>query len=461
MKSCGSVVSVAVLYFLLGTAPVDAADDATLFRLFLRDGTTLVSYGEFATVGDRVVFSMPTAATPNPPLQLVNIPSNRIDWDRTNRYAESARANRYFGTQAEADFAELSTVLTKTLNEVTTVGDPAKRLSIVEDARKTLAMWPQNHFNYRQEEVRQMLSMLDEAIADLRAAAGGERFDLSLIAVSGPPVPNEPLLPPPTPMDAINQVLAAARITDSSVDRNTLLNAALTALDRDAKLLPAAWVSATRAQTRAAIERHARIDRTYQAMLRRRIAAAEDRARFADVRGVVRVAELIRQDDAALGHQRPDAVAGALAAVDAQLDAARRLRLARDKWLLRVPVLRQYSDAVSGPLNILRTIEEPLKDIKELAGSSQAALSLVRRQVKATVLLIATIVPPDECRSTHALIASAAQLADTAAQIRREATLSGDVSRAWDASAAAAGALMLVSRANAEVQALLRPPQLP
>ena len=43
-----------------------AADEATLFRLFLKDGGTLVSYGEVARVGDRVVFSMPTSAGPNP-----------------------------------------------------------------------------------------------------------------------------------------------------------------------------------------------------------------------------------------------------------------------------------------------------------------------------------------------------------------------------------------------------------
>ena len=35
------------------------ADTATLFRVFLNNGTAVVSYGEYARVGDRVVFSMP------------------------------------------------------------------------------------------------------------------------------------------------------------------------------------------------------------------------------------------------------------------------------------------------------------------------------------------------------------------------------------------------------------------
>ena len=38
-----------------------AVTDATLFRVFLQDGQALVSYGEVALVGDRVIFSMPVS----------------------------------------------------------------------------------------------------------------------------------------------------------------------------------------------------------------------------------------------------------------------------------------------------------------------------------------------------------------------------------------------------------------
>jgi len=98
--------------------PLRAADEATLLRVFLTDGTSLVSYGEPARVNDRVIFSMPTAATPNPPLHLVNLPVSRVDWDRTNRYAATARASHYLETQAESDYASLSNDVASTLNEV-------------------------------------------------------------------------------------------------------------------------------------------------------------------------------------------------------------------------------------------------------------------------------------------------------------------------------------------------------
>jgi hypothetical protein len=79
----------------------------------------------------------------------------------------------------------------------------------------------------------------------------------------------------------------------------------------------------------------------------------------------------------------------------------------------------------------------------------------VTQIVKKTV----AIVPHEELKTAHALLISAAQLADNAARIRREATLAGDMARAWDASSAAAGALMLEGRARTDMQALMRAPQ--
>ena len=87
----------------------------------------------------------------------------------------------------------------------------------MQHARKTLADWPQGHFNYRAAEVRQLLGLLDEAIADLQASRTPGRFSLTLSAFSDPPAIVEPLLPPPaTPREAIEQVLTAARAVDMS-----------------------------------------------------------------------------------------------------------------------------------------------------------------------------------------------------------------------------------------------------
>ncbi|MGE3510450.1 MAG: hypothetical protein AB7N65_16390, partial [Vicinamibacterales bacterium] len=71
---------------------------------------------------------------------------------------------------------------------------------------------------------------------------------------------------------------------------------------------------------------------------------------------------------------------------------------------------------------------------------------------------VSAILAPDDLRAAHALLVSAAQLADSAARIRREAALSGDIARAWDASSAAAGALMLTGRAVTDIQSMIKPP---
>ena len=122
--------------------PVATPDAATIFRVFLTDGTSLLSYGEFARVEDRVVFSMPTAAsTANPQLHLVNLSARHVDWEKTTRYAESARTERYLATMRKrvrhADGRNQA-------GAERPVDDNGARapLAIVERARKTLGDWP-------------------------------------------------------------------------------------------------------------------------------------------------------------------------------------------------------------------------------------------------------------------------------------------------------------------------------
>ena len=71
--------------------------DVILYRVFLLDGTTAVSYGEFARIAGNVVFSMPLGGldTDAPQLQLVSLSESAVDWPRTEAYAEAARAKQF------------------------------------------------------------------------------------------------------------------------------------------------------------------------------------------------------------------------------------------------------------------------------------------------------------------------------------------------------------------------------
>ena len=459
-RTWAAVILAAAVAIPVRAATAADADEATLLRVFLTDGTSLISYGEPARVNDRIIFSMPTATTPNPPLHLVNLPAERVDWDRTSRYAATARASHYVQTQAENDYAALSNDVTSTLNEVAQSADPAQRLAIVQRARQTLADWPQRHYNYRAAEVRQLLGMLDEAIADLQAARGPGRFALTLSAYSDPLAIVEPLLPPPTPQQAIEQLLTAARAVDAAAERTSLLATAVAAIDREKATLPPDWAANRRAATQAEIAKELTLDRSYQKLTARMIALANRRARQADVRGLERVVRAVHRRDATLGTKRPDAVKALIDAVEARLDAARQLQLARDRFALRAPALRQYRVTIRAPMDLFAQLKPSLEAVKALSGSGPATLNGIQRNVTRILELVSAIAPPEELAAAHALLISAVQVAANAAQIRREATLARDMTRAWDASSAAAGALMLGARARSDIQTLLRPPQL-
>ncbi len=361
------------------------ADEATLLRVFLTDGTSLVSYGEPARVSDRVIFSMPTATTPNPPLHLVNLPIARVDWDRTSRYAATARASHYIETQAETDYAALSNDVASTLNEVALTAEPSQRLAIVQRARQTLADWPQSHFNYRAAEVRQLLGMLDEAIADLQASRTPGRFALSLSAFTDPPAIVEPLLPPPaTPREAIEQVLTAARAVDMSAERTSLLATAVGG-DRSRQGRAAGRVGGGDARGRAAEIAQRAAAGSLLPVADRAHDGAGQPARQAGRRPRHRAGRprLIQQRDAALGGKRPDAVSALIDAVQAKLDAARQLQLARDRYALRAPALTQYRVAIGTPMDLFAQLKPSLEAVKALSGSAPGALDALQRSVVA------------------------------------------------------------------------------
>jgi hypothetical protein len=459
MRRLGLAAVVALAAVVL-PAPASAADDATLLRVFLKDGNSLVSYGEPALVGDHVVFSMPIAPPPNPPLHLVDLPLTRVDWDRTSRYANAARASHYVQTRAEADYAALSNEIARTLGQVAAADTPEQRITIVERARKALADWPQTHFNYRQTEVRQMLSMLDEALADLRAATGAQRFDLALTAYAEPPAITEPLLPPPTLQESIEQVLRAARSVDSSADRIALLATAMVTIDKSRATLPAEWAAAIRLDAEMTMRAEQRIDQSYRTLTSRTMTLADTHLRMGDVHALERLIRSIPERDAALGGKRPDAVMALVTAIEDKLDAARRLQLARDRWALRATAYQEYQSAIAAPLRLFAQLTPMLESIKALSGSTPASLTFIDRTTLTIRKLASVIKPPQELTAVHALFLSAVQLAANAAQIRREAVLAEDMSRAWNASSAAAGALMLISRANTDMLAVVQRPEL-
>src|SRR4051812_34335536 len=192
---------VAALVFARGLAlAAQVADDASLFRVFLRDGSTVVSYGEFARVADRVIVSLPIGTA----LHMLSLPADSVDWERTDAYAESVRATRYAATRGPDDFAMLSQAVSIALNDINSTADPARKIAMAQEARQNVMRWASEHFGYRAEGVAQLASVFDDLVADTRRRAGLPNAEMSLVAMMAAP-PSVPLLPPPTLRENVEQ----------------------------------------------------------------------------------------------------------------------------------------------------------------------------------------------------------------------------------------------------------------
>ena len=190
------------------------------------------------------------------------------------------------------------------------------------------------------------------------------------------------------------------------------------------------------------------------------VRAAADYMRSADVRGILRLLADIRDRDMALGRRRPDIMNALEETVQGQLNETRALQLARDHWAMHVRELRKYNLALGTTFENFSALKPRLEDIRALAGSTPSALATIERLAGVILKTLENIKIPDQLQAGHALLVTAAQLAETASRVRGEAARSADIARAWDASSAAAGALQLFERARTDIQSSLRMPQL-
>jgi hypothetical protein len=146
-------------------------------------------------------------------------------------------------------------------------------------------------------------------------------------------------------------------------------------------------------------------------------------------------------------------------ALQVRLEVARGLRLARDRWLLQRPAVLAYQSAIKTGLDDFSRSRSPLDAIRRLAGPDASVLTSLAVRLAIAIRRLEAIRPPDELSGAHALLVSAAKLAANAVSVRREAIQSGDIAVAWDASAAAAGAMMLFSKARGDMESVSDYPQ--
>ena len=434
-----------------------AGSDVTLFRLFMLDGSVLTSYGEFARVQDDVVFSMPVGGNAEEPrIQVTSVKAALVDWPRTEKYSASARFQRYADTRGEEDFRILSNEVAVALNDIALSSNRQQALTLAEGVRRMVADWPRTHYGYRQNDVREILSVLDQAISSLRAAAGATSFELSLVAMAEAPE-LEPVAGMPNTRQQLDEIFYVATKARGA-EKVALLQSGLALLSEAGGTISDASELKRNAETQ--IRQELTTDRKYASLTQRVVTQAKAYAARASITDLERLVSRIPKEDAKLGSQRPEMVQALNTVVQSQLFAARRLRLQRDQWLLRQSAYREYQRSVGSSLLLLVKNQNALEAIRTLDGPQPDRLLALRQQLSGGAARLERLRTPDYLRSTHELLVGAWRFAENATRARYEAIEKANAAAAWEASSAAAGALMMLGRAQSEIRTLLEPPRL-
>ena len=264
-----------------------------------------------------------------------------------------------------------------------------------------------------------------------------------------------PLLPDPTPTQAIEQVLLAARLSDVPAERITLLRSAISAIDEKAAQLPKDWARQTRASAQATLDAELTIERRYAELSRATVAqataaaAAGRRARRRE--GGRRRCRPATARSAGSGRTRWPAcwpcsrsgwIRPGASACCATSGRARPRRFARTRPRSR------------GPIDRLVEARAEARGRQVARGPRRLVAARPDAELRARL-------PPARAHhaarrtwsAAHATLQSAAELGQQAMRTRERAAVQGDVATAWDASSAAAGSIMMLAQARRQIDA--------
>lgn len=111
----------------------------------------------------------------------------------------------------------------------------------------------------------------------------------------------------------------------------------------------------------------------------------------------------------------------------------------------------RYTLRVSATLVRLDALRPLLEAIDRRATTLPDDLDAALKQFDDAANLLTTITPPSSRTSTHALLLRTSTLGARAVRLRQSAT-GQDAASSWEAASAAAGALLLLERANGEIR---------
>ena len=453
VRLSASVLIAAAIALAPAESRAQTIDPGVVFRVFLADGRALPSYGEYAVVADRVVFVLPVGdPLRKVELQLMSVPASAVDLARTSRYAESVRARRYAELRGPAEYSAIAAEVTVTLAEVEKETDPKKRLAMAMEARSHLMAWPAAHYGFHAAEIRDLAGLFDDVVATLGAAAGEPRFSMALMT-SGPTAEFERPLPTLTLRDSIQLALAAASATDVVTDRAAVLGAAFAIASDE----PASEDLRLEISRRLEAERMA--EASYAQLVSDLTTGADTAMRRGDVAAVAALRARLEERDRALGSLRPQEMRALAGRLDAMLERTQIFRLALDHWAAMRRNLLGYERRIRPVLTGLDGLNPILRGIRDMSGPEFSRLVHASVRLKTLTAELEAVRPPADLAAIHSTFMSALFMARQACERRGQAVIAPNLAVARDASAAAAGTLLLLAQAREDLVRQLFPPK--
>ncbi len=434
---------------------VFAASATPIFRVFLKNGTALACWGEYARVGDRLVLTVPIGRGARAAYEFVSLPVDTVDLEKTERYAESVRAAQFAANRGKAEYAALTQALAAELTAISLL-PPKERLARTQAARARLVAWAETSHGYRASDVDRLVQKLDASIVNLRVAAGETQFSLNLSG-GARPVPPPKLRADPTTKETVELAVKAAMAVDSIDIRKKLLRRARTTASILPKNAPGvAELTGTIAREWA---KALRVESAYVKLdldVRRLAESAVDRG---DVRAIDALRERVTRTDRLLGHQRSPDIASLLETLDGMRERAAEQRLMLDAWDARRGALVGYQRALAHVIKVLDGLSVSLMAIKEMSGPPVTSLVTSWQQTEIVSGEFAQVKAPDDAAAAHVLFGLALEQAGIAVRGRMQAVDTRQLATARDAASAAEDALVRLAQAKSALAALLAPPK--
>lgn len=432
--------------------PVQADPSLDVFRIFLRDGRVMSSYGEPAQVEDTLVFVVTQGQKGSVETQdLITVPVAKVDMARTLEYSSALRSAKYGATRGEREYQEFTADIARAMAALEESDDKDRRIGIAQVARSRLLSWSESHYGYRDVELRQLASLLSEVIVELQAAKGISQFSLDFVA-NVAPAPSMPLLAAPTAADTVSMALTAASVTEVGVEKIALLKSA----SHVVASLPDATEN-LRSEVARALADEMAVEEAYRSVFRNAITRADVAVRQGRPATIRRLIQNVQAADERLGRRRANETAATMRRLQSELGLAIEQRAALDRFARVKDQLEAYEVRLRAVLNGWSSHVPVLTAIREGRRTSPGSVDSALRRFGELDRALSALRPPGELRDIHGVFRSAVLMARQGLLIGQRLNVALNTELAQNASSALAGAEMLRARALGDLATALKP----